>query len=163
MNKSAIFVQHSINFSWPNSERCYHFESDFPWQKLALFWETRLDENKWGESHRLMNRVLCSACTGRHRRALQSLLCQTLLHQPCFFTQSHKGWNKNEKWRHRSAKTLHTPCHYKVTRMKQVTPTIEKHTRGKTLKRNFKKNLQALKRNPLLSVSSSLTLKHFKE
>lgn len=44
-------MQHSINFSWPNSKECNQFTSIFySVQKLAPLRETRSDENKWLKS-----------------------------------------------------------------------------------------------------------------
>lgn len=61
-NKSAIFVQHSINFSWPNSKKCNQSASEFslcakisPVVRDKVGWEQVSEELSldW-QNHRLM-------------------------------------------------------------------------------------------------------------
>lgn len=50
-NNSAIFAQHSINFSWPNSKKCNQSASEFHYvQELAPLWKTKSGGKKWVKS-----------------------------------------------------------------------------------------------------------------
>lgn len=119
-----MIVQHFINSSWPNSKKCNQSACKFHYmQKLALFWGTRSDENKWGKSSHWTGKphtLLCRA----HRNAR---VCFTLVTvseafaSAVFCTHRHKGREVcTEKCRQCQAKTtLPTSCHYKATTIKQ--------------------------------------------
>lgn len=143
MNKSAIFVQHSINFSQRNSKRCNWSVGEYHYvQKLALLWEG------------LSNRAFCSALAWLQRYTFTTVTVSEICASTVFCTHRREGRDVcNDKWWRCQAKTtLHTSCHYKVTSTKQVTASYHwnVHT-GENLKEEFQKELSSTEEHSTVS------------
>lgn len=162
-------MQHSINFSWPNSKKCNQSASEFHYvQKLALLWETRSDENKWVKSSHWTGKTTdwwkvtesFVQSSQDHRGVLYKCHCVRGFRINCTVRTSTRAgmfvMKNDDTARQRQHYTPRATTKTQGWNRWQP-PTTELCARRITLKKNFKKKLQALKSTPLFSVSSSLT------